>query len=79
MRMMPPSRQKSDRFHLQSGLRSEADPASGVCLSGLLLLEGASETGAAAEQALGAARELGQQANCLRSEVDGFLQTIRAA
>ena len=44
-----------------------------------LVQEGASETGAAAEQALGAARELGQQANRLRSEVDGFLQTIRAA
>jgi methyl-accepting chemotaxis protein len=44
-----------------------------------LVQEGASETGAAAEQALGAARELGQQANRLRSEVDGFLATIRAA
>ncbi len=44
-----------------------------------LVQEGASETGAAAEQALGAARELGLQANRLRSEVDGFLQTIRAA
>ena len=44
-----------------------------------LVQEGASETGAAAEQALGAARELGQQANRLRSEVDGFLRTIRAA
>ncbi len=44
-----------------------------------LVQEGASETGTAAEQALGAARELGQQANRLRSEVDGFLTIIRAA
>ena len=62
--------------------RNTADVAAGtaeVSQAIGLVQEGASETGAAAEQALGAARELGQQANRLRSEVDGFLQTIRAA
>ena len=41
--------------------------------------DGASETGAAAEQSLSAARELGVQANRLRSEVDAFIERIRAA
>jgi methyl-accepting chemotaxis protein len=41
--------------------------------------EGANETGAAAEQSLNAARELGVQSNRLRSEVAKFIQTIRAA
>jgi methyl-accepting chemotaxis protein len=44
-----------------------------------MVQSGASETGAAAEQSLGAARELGLQANRLRDEVEGFLRTIRAA
>lgn len=41
--------------------------------------QGASETGAAAEQSLGAAKELGQQANLLRQEVRRFIDQIRAA
>jgi methyl-accepting chemotaxis protein len=41
--------------------------------------QGASETGAAAEQSLGAAKELGQQANLLRDEVRRFIEKVRAA
>jgi methyl-accepting chemotaxis protein len=41
--------------------------------------QGASETGAAAEQSLGAAKELGVQANSLRGEVRKFIDQIRAA
>ena len=44
-----------------------------------LVQQGSSETGAAAEQSLGAARELGQQADRLKREVDGFLIRVRAA
>lgn len=40
---------------------------------------GAQETGAAAAQSLGAARELGQQSNRLREEVRRFIEQIRAA
>lgn len=40
---------------------------------------GASETGSAAEQALGAAKELGHQAETLRSQINSFLSEIRAA
>ncbi len=41
--------------------------------------EGAAETGAAAEQSLGAAKELGVQSNRLREEVRSFIEQIRAA
>ncbi|CAO3419944.1 putative methyl-accepting chemotaxis protein [Azospirillum doebereinerae] len=41
--------------------------------------EAANETGAAATQVLGAARELSQQAEILTSEVKGFLNSVRAA
>jgi methyl-accepting chemotaxis protein len=41
--------------------------------------QGAAETGAAAEQSLGAAKELGVQANRLREEVRQFIEKIRAA
>ncbi len=41
--------------------------------------EGSEETGASAKQSMDAARELGQQAEYLRSEVQKFLQTLRAA
>ncbi|MFZ4122441.1 MAG: methyl-accepting chemotaxis protein [Caulobacterales bacterium] len=41
--------------------------------------QGAAETGAAAEQSLGAAKELGVQANSLRGEVRKFIDQIRAA
>ena len=44
-----------------------------------LVQQGSSETGAAAEQSLGAARELGQQAVSLKHEVDTFLVRVRAA
>ena len=62
--------------------RNTGDVATGtaeVSQAITMVQEGATETGAAAEQALGAARELGMQANRLRDEVDGFLRTIRAA
>jgi methyl-accepting chemotaxis protein len=39
----------------------------------------ASETGAAASQALGVAGELSNQSNALLTEVDGFLAEVRAA
>ena len=41
--------------------------------------QGSTETGAAAEQSLGAAKELGIQANRLREEVRTFIDQIRAA
>jgi methyl-accepting chemotaxis protein len=41
--------------------------------------QGAAETGAAAEQSLGAAKELGVQANRLREEVRQFIERVRAA
>jgi methyl-accepting chemotaxis protein len=41
--------------------------------------QGAQETGAASEQSLGAARELGMQSNRLREEVRRFIEQIRAA
>jgi methyl-accepting chemotaxis protein len=41
--------------------------------------EAAAETGAGASQVLGAAEQLGKQAETLRSEVDDFLGKIRAA
>jgi methyl-accepting chemotaxis protein len=41
--------------------------------------QGASQTGIASEESLGAARELGQQANLLREEVRRFVSQIRAA
>jgi methyl-accepting chemotaxis protein len=44
-----------------------------------LVQQGSTETGAAAEQSLGAARELGQQADRLKREVDQFLVRVRAA
>jgi methyl-accepting chemotaxis protein len=62
--------------------RNTGDVAAGtaeVTQAIVMVQSGASETGAAAEQSLGAARELGLQANRLRDEVEGFLQTIRAA
>ena len=62
--------------------RNTADVAAGtaeVTQAIVMVQSGASETGAAAEQSLGAARELGLQANRLRDEIEGFLQTIRAA
>jgi len=40
---------------------------------------GATETGSAAEQVLSAARELAEQSNAMRSEVDRFLTQVRAA
>mgnify|MGYP001627498670 CR=1 FL=1 len=43
------------------------------------VLQGSSETGAAAEQAFGAAKELGQQSEVLRRKVDAFLDRVRAA
>ena len=39
----------------------------------------AAETGAAADQVLASADELGKQAEILRGDVDGFLAKIRAA
>jgi methyl-accepting chemotaxis protein len=62
--------------------RNTGDVAAGtaeVTQAIVTVQSGAAETGAAAEQSLGAARELGLQANRLRDEVEGFLQTIRAA
>lgn len=44
-----------------------------------MVQQGANETGAAASQSLGAARELGQQADRLKQEVDGFLRRVRAS
>lgn len=44
-----------------------------------LVQAGSAETGAASEQSLSAARELGIQATKLRDEVDNFLVRIRAA
>ena len=41
--------------------------------------QAASETGAAANDVLGAAGELAKQAETLRGEVDGFLAAVRAA
>jgi methyl-accepting chemotaxis protein len=62
--------------------RNTADVAAGtaeVTQSIGLVQEGSAETGAASEQSLAAARELGQQAERLRSEVSGFLVRVRAA
>ena len=44
-----------------------------------LVQQGATETGAAAEQSLAAARELGQQADNLKRAVGKFLEEVRAA
>jgi len=44
-----------------------------------LVQQGATETGAAAEQSLAAARELGQQADNLKRAVGQFLEEVRAA
>ena len=44
-----------------------------------LVQQGSNETGAAAQQSLAAARELGQQAITLKREVDNFLIRVRAA
>lgn len=44
-----------------------------------LVKQGATETGAAAEQSLAAARELGQQADNLKRAVGKFLEEVRAA
>lgn len=44
-----------------------------------LVQQGSTETGAAAQQSLAAARELGQQAITLKREVDNFLIRVRAA
>lgn len=44
-----------------------------------LVQQGSTETGAAAQQSLAAARELGQQAITLKREVDSFLTRVRAA
>jgi methyl-accepting chemotaxis protein len=44
-----------------------------------LVQQGSTETGAAAQQSLAAARELGQQAVTLKREVDSFLIRVRAA
>ena len=44
-----------------------------------LVQAGSAETGAASEQSLAAARELGIQATKLRDEVDKFLIRVRAA
>ena len=41
--------------------------------------QAAGETGAASTQVLAAANELARQAETLRSEVDTFLATVRAA
>jgi methyl-accepting chemotaxis protein len=41
--------------------------------------QAAAETGGAAKQMLGAAQELAQQSDTLRTEVDRFLSRIRAA
>ena len=56
-----------------------ADGTQNVGRSIQYVREGAAETGAAAEQSLGAAKELGQQANLLREEVRRFIAQIRAA
>jgi methyl-accepting chemotaxis protein len=44
-----------------------------------LVQQGATETGAAAEQSLAAARELGLQADNLKRAVGKFLEEVRAA
>jgi methyl-accepting chemotaxis protein len=41
--------------------------------------QAASETGAASNQVLASAEELGKQAETLRADVDSFLANIRAA
>lgn len=43
------------------------------------VLMGANQTGAASQQVVTAAQELGRQSATLRSEVDAFLQSVRAA
>jgi methyl-accepting chemotaxis protein len=62
--------------------RNTADVAAGtaeVTQSIGLVQAGSAETGAASEQSLAAARELGRQAERLREEVGGFLARVRAA
>ncbi len=62
--------------------RSTSDVASGtgeVSQRMAGVLAGSTEVGAAAEQSLGAAKELGTLAENLNTEVNRFLQTVRAA
>lgn len=56
-----------------------ADGTRDVTTAVAAVRQGASETGVAAEQSLGAARELGLQANRLREDVRRFIEHIRAA
>jgi methyl-accepting chemotaxis protein len=56
-----------------------ADGTRGVTTAVAVMRQGATATGVAAEQSLGAAKELGQQASRLREEVRHFIDNIRAA
>jgi methyl-accepting chemotaxis protein len=61
--------------NVQEAARGTQDVASNI--GGVT--EASAETGAAANQMLGAAGELSEQAAMLKREVDGFLATVRAA
>jgi methyl-accepting chemotaxis protein len=56
-----------------------ADGTRGVTTAVAVMRQGATATGVAAEQSLGAAKELGHQASRLREEVRHFIDNLRAA